>query len=173
MTQRKKGKKPDPSIKPRQVHAGNPLPPPVGRYTGEGPDDRPRNSDYWRGYQEAQQQEGAKRHQAKQEKAAEESLANSRISVEFGDSTITLRDGLDRMIRRIPLDQNWSKLLGQVMAERGCNNIGSRIGEHALFTARVARNERLETKAEFDRSTGVGPGMDFGQRGGLGGRELC
>jgi hypothetical protein len=166
MTQRKKGKKLDP--KPEAISEAEAS---IGRYPGEVPDERPRNADYWRGWEEAQQAEAAKRREAKQEKASEESVANSRISIEFGDGTVTFRDGLDRIIKRDGLT-NWTLQLGGIMAERNCTNVGCRMGEHAMFTARQTYKLLSAAKSEKARQAGVGPGMDFQNTGGRGSREV-
>lgn len=177
MTQRKKGKKPTPAEtlkkmealrRERQADSAGVTAAMLG---GSVPDERPRNSDYWRGYEDRNKEERQNREAVKEQKAREEEVANSRISIEFGDGTVTFRDGLDRIIKREPLAQ-WAANLGHLMAARNCNNVGCRMSEHALFTARQVYKDRLDQAARSDRQAGVGPGMDFQQRGGLGSREI-
>lgn len=101
------------------------------------------------------------------EKYENADLAHSSIVVEFGESCVTLRDTLDNILLRRPLDR-WTEAVGFAMAQREAPNIGCRISEQARFSIRGHRELELGRRAE----RGAGPGMKFESTGPTGEKPL-
>jgi hypothetical protein len=80
---------------------------------------------------------------------AEEQLANSTMTLEFGNSVVVVYDGMQRMIARIPLNPSWADAVGKIQAARGCLDYACHIGNHAHFTMFEARKAKDELTERF------------------------
>lgn len=89
---------------------------------------------------------------------------NHHLSVVFGDSTVTILDGLDQPIARLPGHhlnsdtrmQDWRHVLADEMARRNCTRVGCRMSQDLHVTILTefrryqrAREENFEPRKPF------------------------
>lgn len=113
-------------------------------------------SEFHRGWEARRDQEARSADEKKAREAEERDRRNSSIVVEFGDTTVTFRDGLDSVICRMVkengqlVDLGWQGKLAELMVARGARIYECRIGEHCRFTIKQLieqHKQRAATRA--------------------------
>lgn len=126
-----------------------------------------RGPEYYRGFEAGITEAARRRKDAEEDAAMEKRAAESGVSVVLGDGTITILDGMDRIVARQPMAGDWSRTLAKTLYARGFRvgdgkNLGVRISAHAMFSIRQMLKE-LEAQ---DEAKGAGPGMKVEDRPG-------
>lgn len=120
-----------------RIGAAPPTPPATEACNTRGPD-------YWEGWRACDEKRREREKEMADDKRSEETRANERVYVELGDATVTFRDGLGRVIKRIGQDYSvntdrrlqfcWTDVLAEIMALRRCSHFSVGVSEHLHLT---------------------------------------